>query len=132
MDDAGADMKVLMIDDHALSRRVVGDFMERLGHEVETYASIDEYVQAVGGEQGGEQDVVLIDPIGPVHKALEVVKRVHELLPDALQVIMSFMDNVLTAEDSVEHYVFSYLKKPVRLSELELVLIRVAEARARK
>lgn len=122
-------MKVLLIDHNPLVLKTIGDFLTDLGHEVHREDS--NYHSSPDGNMGSP-DLIIIDPASPRRQSLNIIRSVHELHPQADIVIMSDPEFTLDTPDAITQGVFSYLFKPVRLNELELLLTRVNEKRNRK
>jgi two-component system NtrC family response regulator len=120
---------VLLIDDDASLREVVGFVLREAGHEVRTAADGTEGLRLFAAEP---PDLVLTDIRMPGADGMEVLRRVRETgRPPAPPVI------VLTAYGTVEQAVaamragaFTYLLKPFERDELRLTVEQALRTRA--
>jgi CheY-like chemotaxis protein len=115
--------EVLVVDDDASIRHVVGDFLELLGCSVQTAADGKEALDRVGG---GRLDLVLLDYMMPVMNGktfgLEVRKEPrHARLPIVLMSASPDADEVCEAIGAR-----ACLRKPFDIDELAEIVHVVA------
>ena len=114
------EMLLYLVNDELILIKTLQGFLEDLGHEVVSFTSIPRLFE----RNYPSPDLILIDPRGPVQSSLKCLCEIHERYPDTAIVVI---DSVLPYEDAVSCGVYSYIGKPIRLGELELLLKRVSE-----
>jgi DNA-binding response OmpR family regulator len=122
-------VKVLVVDDSATSRMVLGKAVEALGHQC---------VRAVDGEDGWrayqrEQPMAIIsDLVMPGIDGLALCRRIREDIraPYTYFVLLTADDDPETALSGMRAGADDYLTKPFRLHEIELRLIAAARVTA--
>jgi len=118
-------MDIAVIDTEPIVLSTLQDFLSDSGHRVEIFDSPEELTAGLACES--KIDVVLVDPHMPGLSSLDLVRRIHSRTPQTPIIIMSGTHSTLSADDAVINGVFAYLRKPVRLAELEVLLVRVLE-----
>lgn len=107
--------KILIIDDDANARKLVGEYLKDKGFSVR---------QAGDGMKGldlikeDRPDLILLDMIMPRLNGIETLKKINELYPNILVVILSGNEELGTARQAVRLGAYSYLTKPVNLDIL--------------
>ena len=107
--------RILVVDDDAAIRTVVGQALRRKGHEVTTAASIAELRSAL---LRAPPEVLITDVVLPDGDGLEVVPQLlldHPRLP---VIILSAQNTLSTAIRATEAGAFDYLPKPFDLDVL--------------
>ncbi len=119
-------IRVLVVDDDAVLRRLVSEQLARSGFEV---------VVADGGEAAlahlreTDMDVVLLDINMPDMSGLDALARI-SALTDAPEVIMLTADTSLaTGIEAMRRGAYDYLTKPATLDEMEAVIAKADEKR---
>jgi DNA-binding NtrC family response regulator len=124
-------MRICVVDEDNLAVSIFKDFLEKLGFEVEGFESPSALLE-MSSDNRGRVDVILMDP-GPVKGRVEdIVGKAHASCPGAYIVLMSYEDVTLPFESAISNRIFGYLRKPVRLTELELILTRAQESLSRQ
>lgn len=123
-------MRVLVADEQPIVRRTLVEFIADIGHRAEMAATGEEVFTLLAG--GACADVLLADFRMPGRNGGRLIDQVHAEFPAVPIVLMSGLDSVLPAEEAISAGVYAYLRKPVRLSELQLLLVRIAEAVLRR
>ena len=121
----GHEMHIYLVGEQEILIKTVENFLNDLDHGVKSFTSVSNLLADVHEAP----DLVLIDLSMPKKNALEAVKRVHEKHPEADIVAI---DSVFPFEDAISSGIFSYINKPIRLGELELLLARVHERKKAK
>src|ERR1700709_150768 len=112
---------ILVADDDAAIRTVVGQALSRAGYEVRTTstaASLWRWVQA------GDGDLVITDVVMPDENAFELLPRIKKLRPDLPIIVMSAQNTFMTAIKASERGAYDYLPKPFDLKELVAIVGR--------
>ncbi len=121
--------RILVIDDDAGLREVVGFILTEAGHEV---------LAAAGGEEGlrrcdqDQPDLVLTDIRMPPPDGMEVLRHLREsgrAAPPPVIVLTAFGD-VGQAVEAMKAGAFSYLLKPFKRDELRLTVEKALRTRA--
>jgi two-component system nitrogen regulation response regulator GlnG len=119
---------VIVADDDAAIRTVVGQALTRAGYDVRSAsnaAMLWRYVQS------GEGDLVITDVMMPDENAFDLIPRIRKLRPELPIVVMSAQNTFMTAIKASERGAYEYLPKPFDLQELVSVAGRaIAEPKA--
>ncbi len=106
---------VLVVDDDAAIRTVVGQALRRAGQEVtavETLARLDRVLA------GGAPDVLVTDVILPDGDGIDHIRGVAERFPALPIIILSAQNTLTTAVRAAEVGAYEYLPKPFDLDAL--------------
>ena len=117
---------VLVVDDDAAIRTVVGQALRRAGHEVtvvETLARLDRILS------GGAPDVLVTDVILPDGDGIDHIRGVAERFPALPIIVLSAQNTLTTAVRAAEVGAYEYLPKPF---DLDALTHAVAGALARR
>lgn len=122
-------MKILVVSEELILLKALGDFLKDLGHDV-TGESSAARLEEPEHQDASPMDLILVDTEAPKGKSSRIINRIHKLYPDADIIVISSTGANNPLSYSVSHRIFSYMKKPVRLADLELLITRVMERRA--
>ncbi len=116
--------KILIVDDEAAQRRIMGDILKAVGHQIAFAANVDQAEEAIGDFQ---PDVILTDMKMPGRGGLALVEMIGKLpMPPEVVVITAF-GSVDTAVKAMRLGAYDYLTKPMEKVELLLMAERAAE-----
>lgn len=119
-------IRVLLVDDDHLLRRLVTDQLALSGFDATSAASGEEALAAI---RGTDYDVVLLDINMPGLSGLGALREIRKL-EDAPEVIMLTADTSLqTGIEAMRHGAYDYLTKPSTLDEIEAVVRKAEEKR---
>jgi two-component system, NtrC family, nitrogen regulation response regulator GlnG len=119
---------ILVADDDAAIRTVVGQALTRAGYDVRLSSNAATLWSWV---QSGEGDMVVTDVMMPDENAFNLIPRIRKLRPDLPIVVMSAQNTFMTAIKASEQGAYEYLPKPFDLGELVSIIGRaLAEPRA--
>lgn len=121
-------VKVLLVEDEDFIREVLREFLCGRGYEVTEVRSGEE---AVDISSAGKFDVGLLDLKLPGMDGIEVAKRLREVDPDIVTIIMTGYPSLESVVEATREGVHDYIVKPFRLVELERTLERAIEERRR-
>ena len=107
--------RVLVVDDDAAIRTVVGQALKRDGHRVVTTATIAEAEVQLATTL---PDVLVTDVVLPDGNGLDLVERVVAAHPGLPVIVLSAQNTLTTAVRSTEVGAFDYLPKPFDLDAL--------------
>ncbi|MEO8597764.1 MAG: response regulator [Candidatus Solibacter sp.] len=116
-------LRVLVVDDHAGSRRILQTLMAKWGIHAKTAVSGPEALSAL---ENGEFDVVLIDKVMPPMSGFETIGEMRRRWPrrDPGVFLLTALTEKGDANLCREHRISGYLLKPVLAEELHAVLER--------
>jgi len=112
---------ILVADDDAAIRTVVGQALTRAGYEVRTTGTASTLWRWI---QAGEGDLVITDVVMPDENAFELLPRVKKARPDLPVIVMSAQNTFMTAIKASERGAYEYLPKPFDLKELLAIVGR--------
>ncbi len=112
---------ILVADDDAAIRTVVGQALTRAGYEVRTNGAASTLWRWI---QAGEGDLVITDVVMPDENAFELLPRVKKARPDLPVIVMSAQNTFMTAIKASERGAYEYLPKPFDLKELLAIVGR--------
>jgi len=121
-----AEHRILIVDDEASQRELLGGFLRHLGYEVVEAADGVEATERVG--EGGV-DLVLLDQRMPRLGGVEALRALREIRPDLDVVIVTAHGSVDQAVESLKAGAVDYLSKPVDLDRLTVIVRKALERR---
>ncbi|MET4664835.1 nitrogen regulation protein NR(I) [Sphingomonas sp. PvP056] len=107
--------KILVVDDDAAIRTVVGQALKRDGHRVVTVATVAEAEMQLAASP---PDVLVTDVVLPDGNGLDLVERIVAAHPGLPAIVLSAQNTLTTAVRSNEVGAFDYLPKPFDLDAL--------------
>lgn len=113
--EGGSRGTILIAEDEDGVRESLGEVLRDEGYVVHAVADGDEAIRAIGDR---EFDVVLSDLRMPGADGLAVLRRVRELSPQTLVLIMTAHATVETAVEALRRGAQDYLLKPVLFEEV--------------
>lgn len=116
--------KILIVDDEAAQRRIMGDILKAAGHRILLAESVS---QAEEGIADFQPDVVLTDLKMPGGGGLALVEALSKLSSPPEVVVITAFGSVDTAVKAMRLGAYDYLTKPIEKDELLLVAERAAE-----
>ena len=118
---------ILVADDDAAIRTVVGQALTRAGYDVRMASNAAALWQWV---QSGDGDLIVTDVMMPDENAFDLIPRIRKLRPQIPIVVMSAQNTFMTAIKASERGAYEYLPKPFDLAELVSIIGRaLAEPR---
>ena len=106
---------VLVVDDDAAIRTVVGQALKRKGHRVTSAANLSELRRALAAEL---PDVLITDVILPDGDGIALLPEILAAHPELPVIVLSAQNTLSTAVRATEAGAFDYLPKPFDLDEL--------------
>jgi len=111
---------ILVVDDEAVMRESLRDWLIDGGYQVEIAEDGEEALKAIDKQDFG---VAILDLMLPRKNGIEVLREAKEKRPYLKGIIITAYASVSTAVEAMKEGAIDYLPKPVKLNELE-VLIR--------
>jgi DNA-binding NtrC family response regulator len=118
---------VLLTEDDQVQREVIEDILTHSGFEVQSAASAEEALAALGE---GAFDLLLTDLKMPGMDGLELLRETRKLRPDLDVVVMTAHGTIKTAVTAMKVGAADYLEKPFDKDELLHVVNRAIERRS--
>jgi two-component system, NtrC family, nitrogen regulation response regulator GlnG len=112
---------ILIADDDAAIRTVLGEALSRAGYDVRTTGNAATLWRWV---QSGEGDLVITDVVMPDENAFELLPKMKKLRPNLPIIVMSAQNTFMTAIKASERGAYDYLPKPFDLRELVSIVGR--------
>jgi DNA-binding NtrC family response regulator len=114
---------ILVVDDEALVRWSLKERLTGDGYEV-----LEAATAASALEQAGDGvDLLLLDFRLPDSDGLAVLKRVKELYPDTLVILMTAYSTIDNAVEAMKLGAFHYINKPFNVDEVALLVEKALE-----
>ncbi len=101
--------QVLVVDDEGAIRYSVGKTLQRIGYEVEEASSGEEALEMMAKR---DYDVILTDIRMPGLTGVDLLKRIKDISPDAIVILMTGYASLGTAVESLRLGAHDYLIKP--------------------
>ncbi|MBN2703270.1 MAG: sigma-54-dependent Fis family transcriptional regulator [Pontiellaceae bacterium] len=120
------DMKVLVVDDDELLRRVIYDNLLKNGCSVMAADSLHDARRLLSSESF---DVMISDMRLPDGDGLSLMKEQRDNAPEMEVVVMTAYANVDTAVEAIKNGAFDYLSKPFDDGQLYKILRNIEEKR---
>jgi two-component system, NtrC family, nitrogen regulation response regulator GlnG len=117
---------ILVADDDAAIRTVVGQALTRAGYNVRSASNASTLWKLV---QSGEGDLIVTDVMMPDENAFDLIPRIRKLRPNLPIVVMSAQNTFMTAVKASEGGAYEYLPKPFDLAELTSIVGRALSER---
>ncbi len=111
--------KILLVEDEAVVRESVRDWMVEDGYEVECVGSGEEALERMKKEAFG---VVVLDLRLPGIDGLQVFEQAKELTPETKGVIITAYPSKETREKAKRLGLLDYLPKPFKVEDLEKIV----------
>jgi two-component system, NtrC family, nitrogen regulation response regulator GlnG len=120
---------VLVADDDAAIRTVLGQALSRAGYEVRLTSNAATLWRWIAA---GEGDVVVSDVVMPDDNLFDVLPRMRKIRPELPVIVMSAQNTFMTAIRASEKGAYEYLPKPFDLVELTSIVGRALTESRRK
>ncbi len=110
---------ILIVDDDPLILKTLSTHFSKSGFDVKTADDGREGLQKYAEEL---PDFVILDIRLPDVDGLEALKRMREINPKALVIIITAYDDMKTTVEAIKSGAFEYLVKPLDIVELDLTI----------
>ncbi len=126
MESPAAEPCVVVIDDDPAMRLSCRQILARVGHAVETFGDGAQGLAAVARLRPG---LVIVDLKMPGLSGLEVLRRLHEIDPTIVAVVITGYATIDTAVEAMKAGAYDFLPKPFAPDELRIIVSRALERR---
>lgn len=117
-------MKVLLVDDNALTRYTIKSLLEKLGHEV--VAEAEDGEGAVRSFKEFRPDVVFLDLILPGRSGVEILADLRAVDPAARVVVITAVDQDEIDRRLSDKGVTAILRKPFSYDDFKALMKQLA------
>jgi two-component system, NtrC family, response regulator HydG len=113
--DVSSQGKLLIVDDELSVRDSLGKWFREEGYEVSTAESANEALTVLAGQRW---DVALLDIKMRGTDGIELQRRIHEIDPDLIVIMMTGYASVETAVAALKNGAYDYVTKPLDPDEI--------------
>ncbi len=124
MDTRNETAHILVVDDEGAIRYSVSKTLQRIGYEVDEASTGEEAVDMM---RKHEYEVVLTDIRMPGITGVELLKRIKDVSPDAIVILMTGYASLGTAVESLRLGAHDYLVKPSSSQDIRQSVMRGVE-----
>lgn len=124
----GANVRVMIIDDHEIVRRGISDIIDR-ADGLEVVAEAGSKAEAIRRADLMRPDVVLVDLQLPDGTGIEVIRALSQSVPQALPIVLTSFDDDEALAEALEVGARAYVLKSVHGAEISDVVRAVADGR---
>ena len=107
--------RILVVDDEAQVRTMIGATLERQGYEVELAGSAHEALDAL---ELNIYELVLTDIVMQDGNGIALLERIHELHPSLPVIMVTAVHDISVAIDAMRRGAYDYLLKPFEREHL--------------
>ena len=111
--------RILIVDDEAAQRELLGGFVESLGYCAEQASTAEEALEAISRRA---PDMVLLDVRLPGISGIEALPKIRKIAGDLSVLLITAYADLRQAVAAVRSGADDYLSKPLDLDELEAVI----------
>jgi putative two-component system response regulator len=119
--------KILIADDEADIRELLGDFLESEGYEcilaVNAFEALEKY------KEHNDIDLVMSDIRMPGKTGLELLSDIKEIDDDVMVIMISAVKDIESAISAMSKGAYDYVAKPFKLTEVVLIAKKAIEKR---
>ncbi len=120
-------IKVLIVDDEAIIRDSLRDWLADVGYNVLTAENGNEALEIIQKEKPG---VAVIDLVLPGLDGLELLRKARQMLPSIQVIIITAYGSVGTAITAIKEGAYDYIEKPFSPDKVELLIAKLVERQA--
>ena len=117
-------IKILVVDDEAIMRDSLRDWLTDAGYDVLTAGNGAEALEIIRKEKPG---VAVIDLVLPGSDGLELLRKARQILPDIQVIIITAYSSVHTAIAAIKEGAYDYIEKPFSPEKVELLIAKLVE-----
>ena len=118
------DARVLVVDDEPMVCRSLTNWLQEHNYFAE---AVEDGHRAVAAVREESWDVVLLDLRMPGMDGMEVLKKVKEISPQSVVIMMTAYASISSAVQAMKQGAYDYVVKPLDVDQLTLMLQRIVE-----
>jgi two-component system response regulator AtoC len=122
----GKPIKVLVVDDEAIIRESLQDWLSDAGYQVLT---ADDGTHALALIESEEPSIAIIDLVMPGMDGIELLKKAKEICPDIEVIVITAYASIPTAIAAMKQGAHDYVEKPFSPERVELLIKKLVEHR---
>ena len=108
--------QILVVDDEAIVRESIRDWLKDAGYEVSVAESGEEALKMIQKQNFG---VMILDLRLPGINGIDVLKKAKKIKPDIKSIVITAYPTMLTQEEATKLGAIDYLVKPIFPDKLE-------------
>ncbi|MFB0559283.1 MAG: sigma-54-dependent transcriptional regulator [Dehalococcoidales bacterium] len=116
--------KILVVDDEAIIRESLRDWLSDVGHQVLTAEDGPQALEIIEEEKPG---IVFADLVMPGMDGIELLKKAKEISPGIEVIIITAYGSVPTAITAMREGAYDYIEKPFCPEKAELLVEKLVE-----
>jgi len=117
-------VNLLIVDDDKKSVEFLSQLLDKEGRKIET---AEEGLGAIKKLEEKDFDLVITDLKMPGASGIEVLKTARKINPKVLVIVITGFATLNTALEAIEAGAYSYLTKPFKLDEIEILVNNATE-----
>lgn len=125
-DTPGGGERIVVIDDDYAMRLSCRQILTKSGFEVDTY---EDGSQGLAGVAEAKPSLVVVDLKMPGLSGMDVIRRVREIDPEIVLIVITGYATVGTAVEAMKSGAYDFLPKPFKPDELRVIVGRALEHR---
>jgi two-component system response regulator PilR (NtrC family) len=118
--------KILIIEDEKSMREVLSILLEGEGYDI---VAAPDSVEAMNLLNRDIFDMVITDIKMPKISGFEILKKVHEISPDTLVIMITAFGTTESAIEAMQLGAYDYIHKPFKIDEIRVVVRNAIEKR---
>ncbi len=118
--------KILVVDDEAIIRESLRDWLSDVGHEV---AIAENGMKALDILEKEKPDVAIVDLVMPGMDGIELLRKAKQIDPRIEVIIITAYGSIPTAINAMREGAYDYIEKPFCPEKAELLIDRLQEHR---
>jgi len=117
-------IKIAVIDDEEIMRKLASDLLKNEGYEVDSFANPKEALEKIKEKNF---DFILTDIKMPEMDGVELVKRIHQINPEIGAIFMTGYADLLSAQEALKEGAYDYILKPFDLNKVRKSVAQAIE-----
>ena len=119
-------VRILVVDDEAIVRESLGDWLEDAGYQVFTAEDGHKALEVIEREKPG---IMIADLVMPGMDGIELMKRAKEYQPGIEVIIITAYASIPTAISAMKEGAYDYIEKPFSPERAELLVEKLSQYR---
>ncbi|MFQ5988243.1 MAG: sigma-54-dependent transcriptional regulator, partial [Dehalococcoidia bacterium] len=117
-------IKVIVVDDEAIVRESLRDWLSDAGHQVLTAEDAPQALEIIEKER---PSIAVVDLVMPGMDGLELLKRAKQASPHIEVIVITAYASIPTAIAAMKQGAYDYVEKPFSPERVELLIRKLAE-----